>query len=441
MAWYTCSIGSHTFSAYPDILIETEPVIRTNVTPNRLVARYYRWLVRGRIVAGTPSATATALLTFLTACVNPTSGVLPTTFKILDATATAVAQIGNVVTGTAEEWEDLQVTSFRLLDQEGSLVADAQFEVGFSARRSFPDSNGICELVQEWTETTDDNGNTVRNLTTTEIRLAKSSANLIASTAAITAQLTITKPPGWSRTKGSTSRGFTLEYLEYPLLHRARCESEVVSNAGGATPPSGANSATTTDRIVDDAEKGVRRHLYSAESVGSVDGLTWVEDQRPADATGETESGAETKTYRGRWQYLEALAAPPVGKVTRTKRTFQLNGGGLEGGAIRMSPPYLPLVSRGARAESRLVETVRVYALGVTNYADIPLPDPLPGPWLLVEPTLGGEPSVDEDSRYPAQRLWVRSAVREYLWGGAGDDPRADAALAAAAVADATVSL
>lgn len=441
MAWYTCSIGSHTFSAYPDILIETDEVVRTNVTPNRLVARYYRWLVRGRIVAASPSATATALLSFMTACVNPASGVLPTTFQILDATSTVVAQIGNVVTGTSEEWEDLQVTLFRLLDQEGSLVADAQFEVGFSARRSFPDANGICELVQEYRDFPDENGNTVRNLTTTEIRLAKSSANLIASTAAITAQLTVTKPPGWSRTKGSTSRGFTLEYLDYPLLHRARCESEVVSNAGGATPPTGAQTATTADRIVDDPEKGVRRHFYSAEAVGSVDGLTWIEDQRPADATGETESRNEEKTYSGKWQYLEPLAAPPVGKVTRTKRTYQVNGGGVEGGAIRMSPPFLPHVSVGARAESRLVETVRVYALGVTSYADIPLPDALSSPWLLVEPALSSEPSVDEDSRFPSQRLWLRSAVREYLWNGAGADPRLDAALAAAVVADATVSL
>jgi hypothetical protein len=445
VAYYTCSIGSHTFEGHPDIEIETDEIVRTNVTPNRLVARNYRWLVKGRINAATPADTKTALLSLMTACVNPASGVLPTSFKILDASAAAVAQIGDVRTGTSEEWEDIKVTSFRLLDKDEAggapLVADAQFEIGFSARRSFPDANGVCELFQTYRDEPDEFGNTVRNLTTTEIRLAKSSANTIAGTAAITAQLKLDLPTGWRRTRGDLSRGFTIEYLDYPLLHRARCESEVTRNGGsaGTAPPTNAILANTGKRTVDDPEKGVRRIFHDAETVGSTVGLTWVEAVRPTDATGEIEERPEEKTYRGKWQRLEPLGAAPRGKVTRDRREFVQAGGEREGGAILMSPPHVAYVSRGPRSAVRVVETVRVYALGVTGDADIPLPEPLGAPWLLVEPVQYPKPVVDEDSLYPEQRLWLRSATREYLWGGAADDPALDTALAALVFADASV--
>lgn len=446
MAYYTCSIGSHTFEALPEIDIETTEVVRTNVTPNRLVARNYTWSLQGRIRAATPSDVATSLLAFLTAAVNPASGTIPTSFKILNASSAAIAQIGDVRTGTSEEWEDLRVTTFRLLPESATpapglpLVADVQFEVGFSARRSFPDANGICELVQEYRDEPDEFGNTVRNLTTTEIRLAKSSANTIASTEAIRAQLRVTLPVGWRRTKGDTTRGFTIRYLDYPLLHRAYCESEVTRSVAGANTPAGTVSSKTSTRIVDDPEKGVRRYFYEAENVGSTSGLTWVEDQRDPDAFGETESRPEERTYRGKWQRLEPLRAYARGRVTRERRVFSASGGVRSGGAIRLGGPYLPAVSRGATSEIRLTESVRVYALGPTTYEDVPLPDPLPAPWLLVEPCVPTEPTVDEDSNYPAQRLWARAATRDYLWGGAADDPRASAEFVAAVFADAAVS-
>jgi hypothetical protein len=86
------------------------------------------------------------------------------------------------------------------------------------------------------------------------------------------------------------------------------------------------------------------------------------------------------------------------------------------------------------------VETVRVYALGASSDADIPLPEPLLEPdWLLVEPVQYPEALVDEDSDYPDQRLWRRDATREYRWAGTGD-PSANAALVAAKFADASVS-
>jgi hypothetical protein len=444
MAYYTCSIGSHTFSAFPDIEIETDEIVRTNVTPNRLVARNYRWLVRGRVNAATPADTATALLSLMTACVNPSSGTIPTSFKILDATPAALAQIGDVRTGTSEEWEDLQVTSFRILDGDESegkpFVADAEFEIGFSARRSFPDANGVCELFQTYTDAPDEFGNSVRTLTTTEVRLAKSSANTIAGTAAITSQLRVDVPVGWRRTRGDLTRGFELEYIDYPLLHRARCVSEVTRNAGGASPPTGANTANTGKRTVNDPEKGVRRIFYDAETIGSTAGLTWVEGVRLSDATGETEERPEEKTYRGKWQRLEPLGTAPRGKVTRDKREFVRVGGERGGGSAVLSPPFLPLSGRGPWLPVRLVETVRVYALGASSDADVPLPDPLLEPdWLLVEPVQCPEALVDEDSDYPDQRLWRRDATREYRWAGTGD-PSANAALVAAKFADASVS-
>jgi hypothetical protein len=443
-AWYTAKLGAYTFDVAPGVALSSVEIVRGNAAPNLLVARDHEWTLRCRVRADTPALVVTALQAFLTAAVN--ARVVPTSLEIEDATATDLAQLGAVIAGTAENWEDLRVTAFELPDDDGQLVAGAEFVLGFAARRSFPDADGVCELFQTREVDRDDFGNETRRLTT-EVRLALNyvngvlASNTIEGTPAIRTQLTEILPVGWRRTRGSTSVPFAVTYPAWPLRHRAVTVSEVTRNAGGATPPPGATSANTNERRVEDPEKGVLRIRYSAETVGSTAGLTWVQGQRPTGATGETEARVEEKTFSGEWQRLEPLVSPTRGKITREKRTFQRSGGEREGGAVLMSAPHLPLATQGPWTVVRVVETVRIYALGVTTYEDLPLPDPLPAPWLMVEPASYPLPSVDEDSRYPAQRLWSRSATREYLLAS-GADPRGElAALLTVSLADAQVTL
>lgn len=454
MAWYTVKLGSYTFTTTPDVQITTTEVVRQNAAPNLLVARNYEWTFpRCRVRATDPTDVVTALQSALTAMVN--ARVVPTSLEIENAAGTDLAQIGAVTAGTAENWEDLRVTEFTLASSTDTpttaqLVSGAEFSLTFAARRSYPDSNGVCEFFQEREIEADSFGNETRRKTT-EIRLARNYVNGVTAsntilTAAIADEIEEPCPVGWRRTKGSTSTPFIIRYPLWPLTHVAVCVSEVAKTAvgaGAASPPTGAIKAVVSTRTVEDPEKGVKRIGVTAEVVGATDGLTWVESQRPSQATGETEDKPGEKTARGKWQYLEPLVAGGSSKVTRTKRSFVERGGGREGGAFTLSSPYYPKVTVGPYAPRRLTETVIVYSLGATTLEDIPLPDKLPEStgWLLVEPSQAPDPTVDEDSRWAEQRLWRRAATREYLWTKGGEEPLSVAEYREAVFADAKVSL
>jgi hypothetical protein len=454
MAWYTVKLGSYTFTTTPDVQITTTEVVRQNAAPNLLVARNYEWTFpRCRVRGDAPTDVVTALQAFLTAAVN--ARAFPTSLEIENAAGTDLAQIGAVTAGTAENWEDLRVTEFSLAASADTpttaqLVSGAEFSLTFAARRSFPDSNGVCEFDQDREIEADSFGNETRRKTTT-VRLARnyvngtSASNTILTTA-IADEIAESCPVGWRRTKGSTSVPFIIRYPLWPLTHLAVCVSEVAKTAvgaGAASPPTGAIKAVTAERIVEDPEKGVKRFFFSAETVGATDGLTWVEAQRPSQGTGETEDRPADKTAKGKWQYLEPLVGGQSTKVTRIKRSFVRGGGGRVGGAFVLSSPYTPKVTVGPYTPQRLVETVLVYALGATTLDDIPLPAQLPEStgWVLVEPSQTPDPSVDEDSRWPEQRLWRRAVTREYLWAKGATDPLTDTDYKAALLADAGLTL
>lgn len=445
MAWYTAELGSYVFDVTPAVSFECVDVTRRNVAPAVLVARLYTFTLRGRTRADTPALVATGFLSFLSGVVNVRTTVAH--LKIKDAGGTALAQFGNVIEGTSENWEDLAVERVAFDHADKQLVAGAEFLITFTARKSFPDANGICEFDQERSITPDEFGNETRNLTTT-IRLARnyingvSASNTIIGTSAITALLKEAAPVGWRRTKGSATLGFAYRYPLYPQVHVAICESEVQKNgAGGASPPDGATEATLAETVEDDPERGVQVITTIATTKGGTDPLGWVEQQQPTDATGETELSTGTEnSARGEWRRLARKGTASGGKVTRIRKTYQLSGGTREGAAILMASPYAPTVTRGPWTPYRLLETVEVHALAVTSLEDIPIPEPLAAPWVLVEPVERGLPRVEQDANVPAMRLWRLDVTRSYLWP-LDTDPLTDASLAGAILAPAGESL
>lgn len=447
-SWYTVKLGGYTFTAAPGINLEIEDVIRTNVSPNVRVAANYTWTLPSRVRAADSAAAVAAMQAAFAAMVN--ARILPTTLEIENAAGTDLDQIGDVGVTATEGWEDLRVTSFQVNAVDGQLVAGAYFTLGFAARKTYPDTNGICEFEQNYVEETGSSGQEVRRLVTT-IRLALrytngvTASNTITGTTAIAEQLRLAAPSGWLRTKGNNTRGFEIEYPSYPLRHVATTTSEVTEATGSAGSTAGAVEAEVVETVEFDPSRGISRRKVAASTSGNANAVGWVEAQEPANdlVSREIEGAlAGGDKANGEWKSVEAIS-PSAGassKVTRVHRRFALRGGGRRAGVVEMSGGIAARVQIGPFVATRLREEVDVFAQGPAALEQVTIPPPLSGDWVLDGDAFADIIGIAEDALASSQRLWLRTVTREYLWLGT-DDPLASPELNAALTASMTESL
>lgn len=451
---YRATLGSYTFDVQPITSIKSVGVIRESVSPNVCVARLYEWRMRCRVPATTdaiatvPPSAATNLGTFLSSAFH--TRTLPTSLSILDSAGTAIPQIGDI--SVSGGWEDLQLVDFDLAsvaEHPGQMVAGAYFELSFRARKSLPDSNGICELDLEYETTSDDVGREVRRVSGL-IRLslaAYTTGTRITDAAVVSAAgIKLPCPAGWNRSRGNNSNGFDVRYPKYPRLIEATVVSEVTLNGGGVSGASGAKSADVAVRHKDDPARGLLVTTTTAETTGPDSGaaLEWVQQQQPPESTGETLEEASKKHARGEWETRGPLtaAAADAGKVTRVTRAYTLRGGERSAYASAKASGLRPkIVSGGPFSPYVLAESIRIFARGPEALTDVPAPKPLGAPWVLDgDDAVDAMPVVEEDANYPGQRVWVRVLERRYLWNGDGD-PRSDGQLVARVMSDATTNI
>jgi hypothetical protein len=431
MALYSVEIGAYEFDLAPATAIDTERVVRANASPNECVAVNYTFALSCRLRADTPAAVATALTAALASWHD--TRTCPA-FVIKDEGGAVVGDF-DVEEGT-DDWEDVHVAAFSLPAGDGQLVSGATFSLVIRARRSFPDSDGICEFDAAYDNENDEWGNEVQRLTV-RFRFAKASTvdDPEDYTAAVKARLALEAPVGYVRTVGGTSLGFIYRHPLYPEAHVVETVSEV-RVTGAVSGSSGATRASTGTRTTIDPVKGIRRITHTAETSGGSDPGAWVEENQPTAAHVSHDVSVEngsTKSARGEWTQVEAFRAR--GKTTDVTCTYAIRGGRREVDAVKMTPPYRPKVRRGPFTEWRVVETVEVRALGATSIGDFAVPDPLEAPFVLgaVDHAL---PRVEEPAVDPAQRLWLWVITRDYVWDSE-ETPFAHPALAEAVFLDA----
>jgi hypothetical protein len=441
VALYTLEIGSYAFALAPETAISAERVVRANTAPNEAVAVNYTFSLRPRLRADTPAAVMTALTTALSSWQDTrTCG----RFRLKDEAGAVISPFDvDEERSPTLNWEDVRVESFDLPAGDGQLVAGATFSVVIRARRSLPDSDGICEFDANYEQDADEFGNEVRRLTVS-FRFAKASVidDPADYTTAIRARLRLAAPVGYVRTAGDATLGFSYRHPLYPLCHVVQTVSEVrtVSGGGGTSVPApeGAVSARTTVRRVVDPERGIVRVTESAEVSGGETPEAWVREQRPSAAIVSEAITAElgsTANARGEWTRIEAFRSFD-GKTVDVTRTYAHSGGTRDIGVTRMTPPYRPHFGLGPFSHHALTETIEVRAKGASALTDFALPAPLPAPFKLGA-VARALPRVEESAVDPEERLWLLVVTREYVWDDT-TDPLANQALIAAMFADGT---
>lgn len=432
MALYSVEIGSYSFTLAPATAIETERVIRP-ISPNECVAINYTFRLVARLRGDTAALVVTALQSALTSWHD--TRTCPR-FRLKDEAGSVISPFDVDEAGSPSlDWEDVRVESFDLPSGDGQLVAGATFAVVIRARRSFPDSDGICEFDAQEDHENDEFDNEVLRRTV-RFRWAKDDVVAMeASSPAVQTRLRVDGEVGWVRTIGGSDLGFIFRYPLYPALHVVETVSEV-RKSGGVSGASGATRATTGRRVTIDHAKGIRRVTETAETSGAGDPESWVREQRPSAEIVSEDVSVETGTVRSaraEWTRVEAFRAR--GKTTDVTPTYAVSGGVRSGDSVEMTPPYRPKIRRGPFTAWRITETIEVRALGATTYDDFALPDPLGAPFELVEED-AADPRVEEPAIDPAQRLWLWVVTRSYLWDSE-DHPRSHPALKAATFSDA----
>jgi hypothetical protein len=414
MALYTLEIGSYAFELAPATSISTERIVRENTSPNEAVAVNYTFNLVPRLRADTPAAVMTALTTALASWQDTrTCG----RFRLKDEAGTVISPFDvDEERSPTLNWEDVRVASFDLPAGDGQLVSGATFSIVILARRSLPDSDGICEFSADYENENDEWGNEVQRLTT-RFRFAKASviADPADYTDAIKARLKLDAPVGYVRTVGGTALGFIYRHPLYPEAHVVETVSQV-QVTGAVTGSSGATRATSSTRTVVDPVKGIRRITETAETSGGEDPESWVREQRSSAAIVSEDVSVDlgtTKSARAEWTRIEPFRA--IGKTTDVTRTFALRGGRRPLSVVKMTPPFRPKIQRGPFEEWRLSETVEIRAKGATSLDDFTIPEPLGAPFVL-GPVDHSLPRVEEPAIDPSERLWLWVITREYVW-------------------------
>lgn len=439
MALYALEIGSYAFALAPATSISTERIVRANTSPNEAVAINYTFSLVCRLRADTAAGVMTALTTALSSWQDTrTCG----RFRLKDAAGAVISPFDvDEARSPTLGWEDVRVVSFDLPAGDGQLVEGATFSVVIAARRSLPDSDGVCEYDANYSEDADEFGNEVRRLTVS-FRFAKSAvvSSPASYSSSLRSRLRLAAPPGYVRTAGSSSLGFSYEHPLYPLTHVVRTVSEVrtVSGGGGTSVPApdGAVSARITRRRVVDPERGIVRITDGAEVSGGENPQAWVREQRPGASIVSEAITAElgsTANARGEWTRIEPFRSGE-GKTVDITRTYALGGGRREIGATRMTPPYRPHLAEGPFGHYTLSETVEVRAKGAETIDEFAVPDPLPEPWRLSSVS-HALPRVEESAIDPEERLWLWVITREYVWD-APSHPLDNQALTKAVLSD-----
>lgn len=412
---FRAELGDYEFEVAPGWRVEADRVVRES--DNVAVSAAYTITLTCRVRRDADETSAAKLGAFLAECLH--SRTCPPLYvydlEALDdqGDPTPVPEIGQIDEEAEDEdetnlgWEDPRLVGFQLPDETGQFMAGATFVLTIQARRSFPDSDGVCEMDQVFEEDEDSSGNEVQRLTTRG-RTAKASG-ATAETPAVAARLRLPAPVGWVRTVQS------LRYPLYPERHVFEAVSEVRTN-DGATGSSGATSARVGERVFYDPVKGVLRKVNTAETTGGEDPQGWVLDQAPGrevvSAEITTDAGTQRRT-QGEWRRIESLTSQD--RTTRVERLFTLRGGGREVGAVLMSPPVRPKIQRGPWEPYALTEQVEVRALAPEALDHFRLPNPLGVPWVAKSED-HALPRVEEDALVPGQRLWVWAVTREYVW-------------------------
>lgn len=418
---YTVELQGHVFSvAAPRVRWLAEAEMRTDQVPSVQSVLAYTLTLEGcrvRTTDGTPGTAATALGTFLANTISKRT--LPTYLKILDSGSQPISEIGQIQPGT-NDWEELHLVAFELPPGEEQLVAGAEFSLRFTARKVFGQSEnaGLVHLRREYSSRFGADWLEVRTLRTSVVMKAGTAVPLTADWLLTLAR--VSAPAGWVRVQGG-SAGFDVSYPLYGRTDRAELVSEVQQLGGGVVAPTNAGPSTYGETRTRDPETGLLVVRTFAETVGSEDGLDWVDALRPAGAVGSSTHDKGKRAQRGEWEHLEADRTVIGGKVYRINvLARQLDPGGRVPRTKRVSGNFLPITRKGAVKEWRFSETLEVLALGVVELGDVPTPPHLPEPWVYdPEQSDPGAPRIHRRSDEDVSRhLWRREVRRSYVWTG-----------------------
>lgn len=406
---------------------------REGESPLAVARDLWRITVRHQLRADTQANLMAAISSYFTGFAL--KGVQPTYLKILDATGTAIPDIGAIDVSVSSAWESLRL--MRELDIDGPSVEEpgelrelVTVQFALEAERSYPDADGVTDLEQTEGEEADENGLVLRRRVT-RLRLSRITTNTIAGLASGYA---LPASPGWVRVEGTnTTSGVKIEYLDAPLKKQAILTSVVAQVGSGTVPPPGTSQAPVHEvERAEDPERGLLVVTTRAEVQARTGAQSWVSGRRPEESVGKASFDKPNLRATGEWRHLEPLRAPSEGKITARRWTRSLQGGGRAVSVAQVYGGVQPKVRVGPQVPFELVEIADVTGLGVAQLADLPTP---PGPepkasWVERQPLrLDSLPVIESHGRQPNQHVGRRQVSRRWLWVGQGS-PLSDPAFA-----------
>jgi len=425
----TTGANTETFDRVDSLgLREVERVWRKNVSPNVLVAIVYEWQVEALLGGNTAPATVRSnLATWMTNFAALRTG--PTSVEILSG-GSAISGIGTIST---TGWEDIQITDLAFADAADDpafLKAHTRVTFTIRGRKPFGDGDSVCEFDQVYATEFDTAGLESRRLVTTVKMVAGVAVTTIAS------QLKLAKAVGWVRVAPTnTTTGYVLSYPNYPRTDEAVATSIVRRLGGSIALPTGAGDGTIVEEVQDDPRYGVNRKTRRVSIVGLDSPLSgWVNSQEPTGGRGGTTHDKSARRGSGTWITVEAVSTFK-GLITRVRARYDLTPGGRPVGFRPMTGGIQPVIVLGDREPARCTETVKLAALAPASLDEVPLPIPLPAPWVLDSTrTVDTMPEIVEEGGAKAMNIWERTIRRSYVWDDPESDPRLNDAFKARAM-------
>ena len=407
-----------TFDVEGEFTPSVEPFYRSASEPPQLAGLRYVWEFRGCRITPSDGTTATLwtdvaafFARFENRSAHPTYAQL---VRDPDGAAAVVLKIG----GTGFE-----ALRFEAIDGErdpaepdASWSASATFTIRASAVRPLADANGLTGWAQEVRVGYDAGFRVLEWVTTIQ---TVEGTDAVAKAQALAAIDISSLPTYTYQTNGPD--GIEWEVLDpdevagrTPTLVRATSRVREwgvsIGAAGGGSAPDSVDLRVKTT-IGPDEEI-----VVTTASARGPNADQWVAAQKPGGSLylSETEDGAATNEYSGRWERRTSRGSAAVSASTVVEVT--ISGGGR---ALRLRPVsggYPPVVQRGAFLPYTAEVAVTTRRTGGTGLADeLPLPKQLGAPWIL-EPASSkeGDPAIAERGSDASQHVWERRASYVY---------------------------
>lgn len=420
-----------TFGVNPAIeQSDLERVYRDDVIPSVLGSLRREWILTCAIDDDEPADVVTSLDSFLNAHINVR--VQPKFFKLKDSVGADLPDSIGVLSSETNLWEEIHITDYELVDtrdKPNQLRSGAEFILTVSARKVFPDANGIWFRQQEREESANDAG-LIRRERRTEIKISEAAwdngAGITIASLLSTAGMVEPKPIGFRRiAPANNSDGASIRFPRYPIETHAFVIS-VIEQVGelGAVDADG----TIVETVTEDPILGIDRITTEINAFGN-DALSNVITNIPTGGLGFTREDRQKNEAKGAFETRRPRRFI-AGKATGVEVRFRLTGGHRLVDSDETSGGFLPQPRTGPFEPWRLEEEVKVWALGVRELNEIKLPPLVPGAWGLTQGPQSDMPRPEIRGGSLDNHVWSRVTRRNYIWTGEAN-PLADAEFAA----------